>query len=236
DPFRRGDADRLIAVALCEEGDDVFLAARSRKAIRFAVDDVREFQSRTSTGVRGMSLGAGDEVISMSILKRFEATPQEREDYLKAAAWKEGEGERVLSETRQAQFAAAEEFILTITANGFGKRSSAYEYRQSGRGGQGIANIADSERNGPVVASFPATDADQLMLVTDQGKLIRIRCDQIRIMGRGAQGVKLFTVADEEHVVSAAKITDDESEDDAAEDGTVTDGDAGAVSAPDPTE
>ncbi len=243
--FEEGDADRLIAVALCEEGDDVFLAARSRKAIRFAVDDVREFQSRTSTGVRGMSLGKGDEVISMSILKRFEATPQEREDYLKAAAWKEGEGERVLSETRQAQFAAAEEFILTITANGFGKRSSAYEYRQSGRGGQGIANIADSERNGPVVASFPATDADQLMLVTDQGKLIRIRCDQIRIMGRGAQGVKLFTVADEEHVVSAAKITDDESEDDAADDGTliegtvidgtVIDGD-GDVSAPDPTE
>ena len=238
--FEEGDADRLIAVALCEEGDDVFLAARSRKAIRFAVDDVREFQSRTSTGVRGMSLGKGDEVISMSILKRFEATPQEREDYLKAAAWKEAEAERVLSETRQAQFAAAEEFILTITANGFGKRSSAYEYRQSGRGGQGIANIADSERNGPVVASFPATDADQLMLVTDQGKLIRIRCDQIRIMGRGAQGVKLFTVADEEHVVSAAKITDDESEDDAADEGTLIEGTVidvdGDVTAPDPTE
>jgi len=211
--FEEGDADRLIAVALCETGDDVFLAARRRKAIRFAVDDVREFQSRTSTGVRGMNLAPSDEVISMSILKRFEASTQEREDYLKAADWKEGEGERVLSETRQAEFAAAEEFILTITANGFGKRSSAYEYRQSNRGGQGIANIADSERNGPVVASFPATDADQLMLVTDQGKLIRIRVDQIRIMGRGTQGVKLFSVADDEHVVSAAKISDEESED-----------------------
>lgn len=205
--FEDGDADRLIAVALCDERDDVFLAARSGKAIRFAVDEVREFVSRTSTGVRGMTLADGDEVISMSILKGFDASPQEREDYLKAAPWK-GEGERVLSEMRAAQFAAAEEFILTISANGYGKRSSAFEYRQTGRGGQGIRNIAESERNGPVLASFPATDTDQVMLVTDQGKLIRMAVGQIRIMGRGTQGVTLFDVADGEHVVSAAKIGD----------------------------
>ena len=207
--FEDGDDDRLIAVALCDERDDVFLACRSGKAIRFAVDDVREFVSRTSTGVRGVTLATGDEVISMSILKAFDANPQEREDYLKGALWKAEPGERVLSETRAAQFAAAEEFILTVTANGYGKRSSAFEYRRTGRGGQGIRNIADSDRNGPVLASFPATDSDQIMLVTDQGKLIRLRVDQIRIMGRGTQGVTLFDVAKDEHVVSAAKIGDD---------------------------
>ena len=208
--FEDGDDDRLIAVALCDAGDDVFLAARSRKAIRFAVEDVREFVSRTSTGVRGMTLAKGDEVIAMSILKPFAASPQEREDYLKAAAWKAEPGDRALSETRTAAFAEAEQFILTVTSKGFGKRSSAFEYRQSGRGGQGIANIADSDRNGHVVASFPATDTDQLMLVTDQGKLIRMPVAQIRIMGRGAAGVRLFNVADDEAVVSAALIGDDD--------------------------
>ncbi len=208
--FEDGDDDRLIAVAACDAGDDVFLAARGRKAIRFAVEDVREFVSRTSTGVRGMSLAKADEVIAMSILKPFPASPDEREDYLKAAPWKPDPGERVLSATRAAEFTAAEQFILTVTSKGFGKRSSAYEYRQSGRGGQGIANIADSERNGHVVASFPATDADQLMLVTDQGKLIRMPVHQIRIMGRGAQGVRLFDVADGEHVVSAALIREED--------------------------
>jgi DNA gyrase subunit A len=207
--FEDGDDDRLIGVALCDEADDVFLAAKSGKAIRFPVDDVREFVSRTSTGVRGMTLADGDEVVSMAILKGFAATTDEREDYLKAAAWKSDPGERVLSETRMAQFAAAEEFILTVTANGFGKRSSAFEYRQSGRGGQGIRNIAESDRNGDVLASFTARDGDDVMLVTDQAKLIRLRAADIRIMGRAAQGVTLFKVADDEHVVSAALIPAD---------------------------
>jgi DNA gyrase subunit A len=208
--FEDGDEDRLIGVALCDEGDDVFLAARSGKAIRFAVDDVREFVSRTSTGVRGMSLQKGDEVISMAVLKRFDATTEEREDYLKAAAWK-GEGlTPILSETRHAQFAAAEEFILTVTSNGFGKRSSAFEYRRTGRGGQGIVNIDASERNGHVVASMPVGGDDQLMLVTDQAKLIRMKISDIRIMGRGTQGVTLFKVVDNEHVVSAALIPAEE--------------------------
>jgi len=212
--FEDGDDDRLIGVALCDAADDVVLAAKSGKAIRFPVDDVREFVSRTSTGVRGMTLGSGDEVVSMAILKGFDATPQEREDYLKAAAWKADPGERILSETRMGQFAGAEQFILTVTANGFGKRSSAFEYRQSGRGGQGIRNIAESDRNGDVLASFTAQDDDDVMLVTDQAKLIRIRAADIRIMGRAAQGVTLFKVADDEHVVSAALIPADKESDD----------------------
>ena len=217
--FEDGDEDRLIGVALCDEGDDVFLAARSGKAIRFAADDVREFVSRTSTGVRGMTLPQGDEVISMAILKRFDAKPEEREDYLKAAAWK-GEGlTPILSETRHAQFAAAEQFILTVTSNGYGKRSSAFEYRRTGRGGQGIVNIDASARNGHVMASMPVGAGDQLMLVTDQAKLIRMGVGDIRIMGRGTQGVTLFKVADDEHVVSAALIP---AEDDGDEVGVET--------------
>jgi len=211
--FEDGDDDRLIAVALCDSADDVFLAARSGKAIRFPVEDVREFISRTSTGVRGMTLADGDEVISMSILKAFAANPQEREDYLKAAAWKSEPSERVLSELRMGQFAEAEEFILTVTANGFGKRSSAFEYRQSGRGGQGIRNIGDSDRNGDVVASFTAKDGDQLMLVTDQAKLIRTMVGQIGIKGRSTLGVTLFDVANGELVVSAALIPAEEAAD-----------------------
>ncbi|MEI6485175.1 MAG: DNA gyrase subunit A [Sphingomonadales bacterium] len=215
--FEEGDDDRLIGVSLCDEADDVFLAAKSGKAIRFPVSDVREFQSRTSTGVRGMTLGAGDEVVSMAILKGFDASPQEREDYLKAAAWKGDPGERALSETRMGQFAAAEEFILTVTANGYGKRSSAFEYRQSGRGGQGIRNIAENDRNGDVLASFTARDGDDVMLVTDQAKLIRLRAADIRIMGRSTNGVTLFKVADDEHVVSAALIPAGDGDDDGAE-------------------
>ncbi|WP_439532418.1 DNA gyrase subunit A [Polymorphobacter sp.] len=210
--FEQESVDRLIAVKLCDEADDVFLAARSGKAIRFAVTDVREFVSRTSTGVRGMTLVPGDEVISMSILKAFPASPQEREDYLKAAPWKPEPGERALSETRMAAFAEAEEFILTVTAKGFGKRSSAYEYRQSGRGGQGIRNIGESDRNGNVVASFTARDGDQLMLVTDQAKLIRTVVGQVGIKGRSTLGVTLFDVAADEQVVSAALIPADDGE------------------------
>ena len=221
--FEDGDDDRLIAVALCDVADDVFLAARSGKAIRFSVDDVREFVSRTSTGVRGMLLAAGDQVISMSILKAFAATPQEREDYLKAAAWKADPGERILSETRMAQFAGGEEFILTVTANGFGKRSSAFEYRLSGRGGQGIRNIGDSDRNGDVVASFTAKHGDQLMLVTDQAKLIRTMVGQVGIKGRSTLGVTLFDVANGEHVVSAALIPAEDDGDEAETGAPVSD-------------
>jgi DNA gyrase subunit A len=216
--FDEGSDDRLIGVALLTEDDDVLLATRQGKAIRFESTAVREFQSRTSTGVRGMTLKGDDEVISLSILRGFAATPDEREAYLRAAPWKDNENEPTLSPERMAEFAAAEEFILTVCANGYGKRTSAYEYRRTNRGGQGIGNIDNIARNGPVVASFPAHDGEQLMLVTDQAKMIRLGLDTLRVIGRNSAGVRLFNVADNEHVVSAAKIeTDGEEEVEEAE-------------------
>ena len=208
--FEEGSEDRLIGVSLLTEGDDVLLATKGGRAIRFASTDVREFQSRDSTGVRGARLADGDEVISMSVLRGFDATPQEREDYLKAAPWKEGDREITLSPERMAEFEASEEFILTVTANGYGKRTSAYEYRRTNRGGQGITNIVSSDRNGPVVASFPTHSGEQLMLVTDQAKLIRTTVGSVRVTGRNTQGVILFRVAKDEHVVSAARIEESE--------------------------
>jgi DNA gyrase subunit A len=209
--FEGEDADdALIGVALLNEGDDVLLASRDGKAIRFPGEDVREFQSRNSTGVRGMTLKPGDTVISLSVLHRSGASAEDREDYLRFAPWKgEREGEPALAAERMAELAAREQFILTVCANGYGKLSSAYEYRRTGRGGQGITNIDNIARNGPVVASFPAVPSDQLMLVTDQAKLIRLGLESLRVIGRGSAGVRLFNVADDEHVVSAAKIGDD---------------------------
>jgi DNA gyrase subunit A len=210
--FDEDGTDRLIGVALLSEEDDVLLATRNGKAIRFEATAVREFQSRTSTGVRGITLKGDDEVISLSILRGFAATPQEREDYLRAAPWKENENAAALSPERMKEFEEAEEFILTVTANGYGKRTSAYEYRRTNRGGQGITNIETSARNGPVVASFPAHNGEQLMLVTDQAKLIRTTVGDIRIAGRNTQGVTIFRVGKDEHVVSAARIEESEEE------------------------
>jgi len=206
--------DRLIGVSLLTEGDDVLLATRKGKAIRFMATDVREFRSRTSTGVRGIRLLEGDEVISMSILTRGAMRSQEeRENYLRFAPWKgEKEGECALSQERIAELSEKEQFILTITENGYGKRTSAYEYRRTNRGGQGITNIDTSERNGGVVASFPARQGEALMLVTDQGKMIRTTVGDIRIAGRNTMGVTIFRVADNEHVVSVAKIEESEEE------------------------
>ncbi|MFZ2996205.1 DNA gyrase subunit A [Sphingobium sp.] len=210
--FDEGSDDRLIGVAILTEADDVLLATRQGKAIRFAATDVREFQSRTSTGVRGMSLKGDDAVISLSILKGFDATPDEREAYLRAAPWKDNDAESTLDADRMAAFAGAEQFILTVCANGYGKLSSAYDYRRSGRGGLGITNIDNITRNGPVVASFAAAHEDHLMLVTDQAKLIRMGLDSMRVIGRNSAGVRLFDVAKNEHVVSAARIEDNEAE------------------------
>jgi DNA gyrase subunit A len=208
--FEEGSEDRLIGVALLEPNDDALLASRQGKAIRFAGDDVREFQSRTSTGVRGMILKGDDEVISLSILHRVGVKDQEeRDDYLRHAPWKpDRDSDPQMTPERFAELADKEQFILTVCANGYGKLSSAYEYRRTGRGGQGITNIDNIERNGPVVASFPAEQADQLMLVTDQAKLIRLPLESLRVIGRGSAGVRLFNVADNEHVVSAVRLTD----------------------------
>ena len=211
--FEGEDAeDRLIGVALLTEEDDVLLATRAGKAIRFEGTDVREFQSRNSTGVRGMTLKGDDEVISLSILRRSGATAEEREAYLRAAPWKDNENEPTLPAERMAELAEREQFILTVCANGYGKRSSAYEYRRTNRGGQGISNIDNIERNGLVVASFPATNVQQLMLVTDQAKMIRMGIGDMRVIGRNTGGVRLFNVADDEHVVSAALIEAEEDE------------------------
>jgi DNA gyrase subunit A len=218
-----GDAtDRLVGVKLLTANDDALLATRGGKAIRFPADAVREFQSRTATGVRGISLAEGDEVISLSILQRAGTSQEEREEYLRFAPWKpDKEGEASLEADRFAEIAEREQFILTVTANGYGKRSSAYEYRRTNRGGLGITNINRSddfaERNGPVVASFPARNGEQIMLVTDQAKLIRMSVGDIRVIGRGSAGFRLFDVADDEHVVAAARIDEEEEPENPAE-------------------
>ncbi len=229
--FDEDSDDRLIGVALLESTDDVLLASRRGKAIRFAGDDVREFTSRTSTGVRGMKLKEDDEVVSLSILHRVGTEPEEREQYVKFAPWKaEKEGEPELSAERFAELQDNEQFILTVCANGYGKVSTAYEYRRIGRGGQGIVNIDNIKRNGPVVASFPVTHSQQLMLVTDQAKLIRLPLDlrhlaedeeaadkAFRIIGRSSAGVRLFNVSKGETIVSAVLIDEQEGPEDAAE-------------------
>jgi DNA gyrase subunit A len=234
--FEEGTDDRLIGVALLESGDDVLLSSRMGKAIRFAGNDIREFRSRTSTGVRGMKLKKDDEVVSLSILHRVGTQPEEREEYLRFAPWKtEKEGKPELTPERFAEMTDKEQFVLTVCANGYGKVSSAYEYRRIGRGGQGLINIDLSKdfanRNGPVVASFPVHHGEQLMLVTDQAKLIRMPVDLryliqgpephekgFRIIGRGSAGLRLFDVAEGEHIVSAVRIDDSAANDDTEED------------------
>ena len=248
------DGDRLIGVQVCSEQDDVLLAAKNGKCIRFPVSKkdengnekgVRVFASRASTGVRGMRLGKGDEVISMSIVRHVDFVTEERDAYLKVqsarrrAAGAEGEaGEELitdptqlgLSEERFAEMEGMEDFILTITENGFGKRTSAYEYRIAGRGGQGITNIETNKRNGAVVASFPVENDDQLVMVSDGGQLIRTTVVDIRIAGRNTQGVTVFKTADDEHVVSVTRLSDveeDEGEGGESSDALASGDDAG---------
>ncbi len=219
--FDDASVDKLIGVALLEAGDDVLLATQMGKAIRFSGEDVREFVSRTSTGVRGMKFKEkDDEVVSLSILHAGSATPEERDAYLRVAPWKADENAPELS-PEHAQMAEAEQFILTVCANGYGKLSSAYEYRKAGRGGMGITNIDNIARNGPVVASFTATKADQLMLVTDQAKLIRIGLHTLRVIGRASAGVKLFDVAKGETIVGAVRLDEVEAPENEAEEAIV---------------
>ncbi|MFL6855561.1 MAG: DNA gyrase subunit A [Sphingomicrobium sp.] len=221
--------DRIIGVELLTEEDDVLLATRNGKAIRFKSTDVREFQSRASMGVRGVRLVNDDQVISMSILRRVGTTQEEREAYLRCPAWRERDEECTLPAERYAELAAGEQFLLTITENGYGKRSSTYEYRRTNRGGQGIINIVTSERNGRVVASFPVKPGEQLMLVTDQGKMIRTTVGDIRIAGRNTQGVTIFNVAENEKVVSVARIDESEEEEVELDGGDELAPDTGAV-------
>lgn len=218
--------DEIIGVQICRPEEDVLLTTASGMCIRFAVDDVRVFTGRTSTGVRGIKLAEDDKVISMAILHHMQATSDETKAYLKhAAAMRraagEGEGEdedadpsgaepdaSALSPERIAALGAAEQFVLTVTENGYGKRSSSYEYRTSGRGGKGIIAIVSNERNGPVIASFPSEDSDEIMLVTNGGQLIRTPVHDIRVAGRNTQGVTIFRTRDGEQVVSVERIED----------------------------
>ncbi len=196
--MKLGESDKLVAVNPCAETDDILLATRLGKAIRFPVDEVRVFKGRDSTGVRGIRLEQGDQVISMSVLNHVEFDSATRDAFLK--------GE--MSGPESERLASLQQFILTMTETGYGKRTSAYEYRVTGRGGQGIGNIELSERNSAVVASFPVNDDDEIMLVSDGGTLIRMPVYDIRIAGRLTQGVTLFRTQQGEKVVSAARLCD----------------------------
>ncbi len=240
------EGDGIVAVEICSDKDDILLTTALAQCIRFKVTDVRVFSGRTSSGVRGIRLKDEDEVISMGILRHIDVTPAESRAYLKHAAAmrraadaegaddEEGSGdddvaseeEAALSPERIAELGAAEQLILTITSNGMGKRASAYDYRVTGRGGKGLIahRINESQR---IVASFPAEAADQVMLVTDAGQLIRTRVEQIRQAGRSTAGVWVLRTADEETVVSVERLAEQEDDN--------LDGDDGPVeSAPEP--
>ncbi|MBI2250790.1 MAG: DNA gyrase subunit A, partial [Brevundimonas diminuta] len=233
------DGDGMVGVGLCTAEDDVLLTTALGRAIRFKADDVRVFKGRDSTGVRGIRLQDGDTVISMAILGRVDATPEERAAYVKHAnamrkalagadaeedvvtveADDEEAGDAPISPERIAALGAAEQFILTVTETGFGKRSSAYEYRRTGRGGQGLTAHGLGGRAGTrLAAAFPVEESDDLMLVTDGGQMIRTPVSQVRIVGRSSQGVTIFRTGKDEKVVSVERLADSGGDD---EDGDV---------------
>lgn len=243
--MKLGDDESLVSVKICTEDEDVLLATKLGKAIRFKVGDIRVFSGRSSTGVRGIKLAKGDEVISMSILKHLDVTPEERDAYMRAAGQiigSEDEGqdyepvEITIPQEKFNEMLEKEQLLLTVTNKGYGKRTSSYEYRVSGRGGQGVANMSLTDKNGgEVVATFPVTDSHQIMLVSDQGQLIRTRVENIRITGRSAQGVRVFNVGADENVVSVAWLVqeDDDDSEFAEGEGAVIEGEASAEAATD---
>lgn len=220
--------DHIVHVEICRPEQNVLLTTALGQCIRFPVEDVRVFKGRDSTGVRGINLAQDDKVISMAILNAFDASPEERAGYLKmrrAVIGDAGEAEAEPAEAEEAseasaislerynEMGAAEQFVLTLSDRGFGKRSSSYEYRTSGRGGKGITAMRVNARNGNLVASFPVEASDQIMLVTNAGQLIRVPVDDIRIVGRASQGVTVFNTDKAERVVSVEHIEgEDENE------------------------
>ncbi len=219
------EGDAIVDVQICTERDDVLLTTGQGQCIRFPTTDVRVFKGRDSMGVRGITLGTGDRLISLSILRHVETTGDERVAYLKMRRALDGasdepvetdaeengaEGGSVqVSQERYVELSAAEQFVLTISENGYGKRTSSYEYRTTGRGGKGIVAMSVNGRNGKLVASFPVEHADQIMLVTDKGQLIRCPVEGIRVAGRSTQGVIVFNTADDESVVSVERIEEE---------------------------
>jgi DNA gyrase subunit A len=213
--------DRLVSVKLCKEDEHVMLSAKSGKCIRFPVTEVRVFKGRSSDGIRGIRLAADDQLVSMSILNGIDVDSEKKEEYLKIplgtrkalAIDPTTASKRVttsLSMEEISEYAKAEQFILTVTENGYGKRSSAYEYRVTGRGGSGIINIITSARNGNVAASFPVNDADTIMLITAQGTLVRCPVSQISVIARNTQGVTLLKTSKNDKIVSVALVSEDE--------------------------
>jgi len=219
------EGEAIVDVQICTDRDDVLLTSANGQCIRFPVADVRVFQGRTSMGVRGIALAEGDKLISLSILRHVDATAEERAAYLKRATAvrrggngeteeaavdaEEATGAIELGERRYVEMSAAEQFVLTVSERGFGKRSSSYEYRTTGRGGKGIVAMSITSKNGPLVASFPVEETDQIMLVTNGGQLIRCPVDGIRIAGRSTQGVIVFSTAESERVVSVERVTEE---------------------------
>jgi DNA gyrase subunit A len=224
------EGDSIVGVGLCNAAqNDILLTTALGRSIRFATEEVRVFAGRESTGVRGVRLAEGDRLISMAILRSVGATPAERAAYIKHsnamrravngeaeeledAAVPEDEDEAVdetaLTPERIAELGAAEEFILTVSTEGFGKRTSAYEFRRTGRGGQGLLAQDLTRKGGRLAASFPVEEFDQILLVTDQGQLIRTPVSQVRIVGRNTSGVTIFRTAADEHVVSVERLAD----------------------------
>jgi DNA gyrase subunit A len=226
--MKLSEGEAIVDVQICTERDDVLLTSAAGQCIRFPVTDVRVFQGRTSMGVRGIALENGDKVISLSILRHVDATADERAAYLKRAnAVRRGIGEEdiatdaeetpnagaiELGEQRYVEMSAAEQVVLTITERGFGKRTSSFEYRTTGRGGKGIVAMAVTSRNGRLVGSFSVEEGDQIMLVTNGGQLIRCPVNGIRIAGRSTQGVIVFSTAEGERVVAVERLTEDSEE------------------------
>jgi DNA gyrase subunit A len=231
------EGDAIVGVGVCNAGqNDILLTTALGRSIRFAVEDVRVFAGRDSTGVRGIRLAAGDSIISMAILRAAPATPAERAAYLKhmrvmrqatgeaeevedsgAVEEEEAEanGEVSLSTERIAEMGAAEEILLTVSTEGYGKRTSAYEFRRTGRGGQGLLAQDLTKRGGRLAGAFPVEDGDQILLVSDQGQLIRVPVNQVRLAGRNTQGVIIFRKHEDEHVVSVERLPEQDEADEA---------------------
>jgi DNA gyrase subunit A len=218
--------DGIVGVQVCTEDDDILLTTRAGKCIRFAVSDVRVFKGRESTGVRGIKLAAGDEIVSLSLLRHSDASSAEARAYLKQASaarraatgedsepveeviedGEDGVEEATLTPERYAALGAREQFVLAASENGFGKRTSSYEYRVTGRGGSGIVAMGMGKKNTAIIGAFPVDDSDDLMLITNLGQTIRVGVSSVSVQGRSAQGVVLFRLDEGERVVSVERI------------------------------
>jgi DNA gyrase subunit A len=220
------DGDRIVGVEVCTDRDDVLLTTRAGKCIRFALTDVRVFKGRESTGVRGIKLAKEDAVVSLSLLHHSDATTAEARAYLKQASAarraatgeEEAQGEEIaedaeesveeatLTSERYAELGAKEQFVLAVSEQGFGKRTSSYEYRVTGRGGSGIVAMGMGKKNSAIIGAYPAEETDDLMLISDKGQIIRVAVSGISVQGRAAQGVVVIRLDEGERVVSVERI------------------------------